>query len=57
MLPYFNITRPKIIINHFRLFCRANEMECLIGITGKDFVVLASDTNHFSSIIVLKSGN
>jgi 20S proteasome subunit beta 4 len=32
-------------------------MECLIGITGKDFVILAADTNHAHSIVVLKHGN
>ena len=31
-------------------------MECLIGITGKDFVILAADTNHAHSIVVLKHG-
>ena len=32
-------------------------MECLIGITGKDFVILAADTNHAHSIVVLKHGS
>ena len=29
-------------------------MECLIGMVGKDFVLLASDTSATQSIIVLK---
>jgi 20S proteasome subunit beta 4 len=29
-------------------------MECVIGITGKDFVILASDTNQAHSIVVMK---
>ena len=32
-------------------------MECLIGITGKDFVLMAADTNQAHSIVVLKHGN
>jgi 20S proteasome alpha/beta subunit len=29
-------------------------MECVIGITGKDFVLIASDTNQAHSIVVMK---
>lgn len=29
-------------------------MECLIGITGKDFVLVASDTIQAHSIVVMK---
>jgi len=32
-------------------------MECLIGITGKDFVLLASDTSCGRSIVSMKQGN
>lgn len=31
-------------------------MECVIGITGKDFVLVASDTNQVHSIVVMKQG-
>ena len=31
-------------------------MECVIGITGKDFVLLASDTVQAHSIVVMKHG-
>ena len=31
-------------------------MECVIGITGKDFVLVASDTNQAHSIVVMKHG-
>lgn len=31
-------------------------MECVIGITGKDFVLVASDTIQAHSIIVMKQG-
>ena len=31
-------------------------MECVIGITGKDFVLLASDTQQAHSIVVMKHG-
>jgi 20S proteasome subunit beta 4 len=30
-------------------------MECIIGITGKDFVITATDTSAVTSILVLKS--
>ena len=30
-------------------------MECIIGITGKDFVLVASDTNQAHSIVVMKN--
>lgn len=30
-------------------------MECVIGIVGKDFVLVASDTNQAHSIVVMKS--
>lgn len=32
-------------------------MECVIGITGKDFVLVASDTIQAHSIVVMKQGN
>lgn len=32
-------------------------MECVIGIVGKDFVLIASDTNQAHSIVVMKHGN
>jgi 20S proteasome alpha/beta subunit len=31
-------------------------MECLIGIVGKDFVMLAADMNAAHSIVVMKHG-
>jgi hypothetical protein len=31
-------------------------MECLIGIVGKDFVLVASDTQQAHSIVVMKHG-
>lgn len=31
-------------------------MECVIGITGKDFVLVASDTTQAHSIVVMKHG-
>jgi 20S proteasome alpha/beta subunit len=31
-------------------------MECVIGITGKNFVLVASDTNQAHSIVVMKHG-
>lgn len=32
------------------------KMECVIGITGKDFVLVASDTIQAHSIVVMKQG-
>lgn len=32
-------------------------METIIGIKGKDFVMLAADSTHPHSIMVLKDGN
>lgn len=32
-------------------------METIMGIKGKDFVMLAADSTHPHSIFVLKSGN
>lgn len=31
-------------------------METLLGVKGKDFVMIAADSTHANSIIVLKSG-
>jgi 20S proteasome subunit beta 4 len=31
-------------------------MECVIGIQGKDFALVASDTNQVHSIVVMKQG-
>ena len=31
-------------------------MECIIGIQGKDFALVASDTNQAHSIVVMKHG-
>ena len=31
-------------------------MECVIGIVGKDFVLVASDTQQAHSIVVMKNG-
>ena len=31
-------------------------MECVMGIKGKDFVLLASDTNAARSIVAMKTG-
>lgn len=31
-------------------------MECVIGIVGKDFVLVASDTNQAHSIVIMKQG-
>lgn len=31
-------------------------MECVIGIVGKDFVLVGSDTNQAHSIVVMKQG-
>lgn len=41
-------TRPSHSNHHFN-------MECLFGITGKDFVLVASDTMAVRSIVVMKS--
>lgn len=32
-------------------------METIVGIKGKDFVMLAADSSHPHSIMVLKDGN
>merc|ERR1712122_77929 len=45
------------IFNNIRKFSILNakiKMECVIGIVGKDFVLLASDTNCAHSIVVMK---
>lgn len=31
-------------------------MECVIGIVGKDFILVASDTNQAHSIVIMKQG-
>jgi len=32
-------------------------MECIIGIQGKDFVVIATDTTAARSIVAMKAGS
>lgn len=43
-----------ILLSHCRL--PNFKMECLIGIQGKDFVVMASDTATARSIVSMKHG-
>ena len=43
-----------ILLSHCRL--SKFKMECLIGIQGKDFVVMASDTATARSIVSMKHG-